>query len=132
MSLSLESLKRALVLAEQIEKLEAELAALLGQSSTTISALPAKRRGRPPGKNAEAASVTRKKGKMSAAGRAAIVAAQKARWAKIKGESGSTPAAEPEKPIKKKRKISAAHRLAIVVAQKKRWAKVNAEKAKGK
>ena len=76
MSLSLESLKRALVLAEQIEKLEAELAALLGHSSNASGSdeVPSpfkgaeKRRGRPPGKNAEATPVTRKKGKMSAAG----------------------------------------------------------------
>jgi hypothetical protein len=69
---------------------------------------------------AETAAVKapKKKGKMSAAGRAAIRAAQKARWAKIKGTA---------KPAKKaKRKMSAAGRAAISAAAKARWAKAKA------
>ena len=53
--------------------------------------------------------------KMSAAGRARIAAAQKARWAKVKGT--------------KKRTMSAAARKKIAAAQKARWAKVKAAKA---
>jgi len=52
-------------LKDQIERLQTKLNGLLGDS-TPAKAAPMKRR------------------KMSAAGRAAIVAAQKARWAKIK------------------------------------------------
>jgi hypothetical protein len=56
---------------------------------------------------------------MSTAGRAAIAAAQKARWAKLKGKKAG----------KRKHKMSAAGRAAIVAAQKARWAKIKAQKA---
>jgi hypothetical protein len=63
---------------------------------------------------------------MSAAGRAAIAAAQKSRWAKVKGAQKSVKpvAAKPAK----RGKMSAAGRAAIVAAQKARWAKVKAAK----
>jgi len=80
---SIDQLRQAVQIADQIEKLEAQLAAILGGGSAPA----AKRRGgRPPKQPAEATvKATRKKrGKLSAAGRAAIIAAQKARWAKIK------------------------------------------------
>ncbi|HTT20864.1 MAG TPA: hypothetical protein VMG82_18160 [Candidatus Sulfotelmatobacter sp.] len=54
---------------------------------------------------------------MSAAGRARIAAAQKARWAKIKApKSASFPGAN-------KRTMSPAARRRIAVAQKARWAR---------
>jgi hypothetical protein len=55
---------------------------------------------------------------MSAAGRARIAAAQRARWAKVKGQG------------KPKRKLSAAGRARIAAAQKARWAKIRAAKKK--
>ena len=59
----------------------------------------------------------------SAATKAKMAAAQKARWAKIKGSKASA-------PLKKtKNKLSAAGRAAIVAAQKARWAKIKAAKA---
>jgi hypothetical protein len=54
--------------------------------------------------------------KMSAAGRRAIAAAQRKRWAALKGET------KPAAPKKAKRKLSAAGRAAIVAALRKRWA----------
>jgi peptidoglycan hydrolase CwlO-like protein len=63
-------------------------------------------------------SPTLKRG-MSSAGRRRIAAAQKARWAKLKGASSSPATA---KPPKGKRKLSAAGRKAISEASKKRWA----------
>lgn len=54
---------------------------------------------------------------MSAAGRARIAAAQRARWAKVKGKQASASA-----PVKK-RKLSAAALARIRAAQKARWAK---------
>ena len=57
--------------------------------------------------------------KMSAAARARIGAAQKARWAKVKGQAP-----------RPKRKMSAAGRARIVAAQKARWAKMRAAKKK--
>jgi len=56
--------------------------------------------------------------KMSAAGREAIAAAQRKRWAAKKTEPDTTPA----KSAKPKRKLSAAGKAAIVAALKKRWA----------
>jgi len=61
-------LNRAVAIKTRIAKLERELAAVLGSSSP-----------------APAGGKMRRKNRMSAAGRAAIVAAQKARWAKAKG-----------------------------------------------
>ena len=61
--------------------------------------------------------------KMSAAGRKAIAAAQRQRWAALRGSA--TPQNEPKKA---KRKLSAAGRAAIVAALKKRWAAKNAAK----
>jgi len=63
---------------------------------------------------------------MSAAGRRAIAKAQRARWAKTRGEAKKTTgiAMATEQPKKKKRKLSAAGRAAIIAATKRRWAKV--------
>lgn len=101
---------KAAKLKEQIAKLEKELNALFGSSA------PVKTSAKP----------VRKKGKMSAAGRARIVAAQKARWAKIKGTKAKPAAKTVSKPAK--RKISAEGLARIKAAQKARWAKVKAAK----
>jgi hypothetical protein len=63
--------------------------------------------------------------RISAAGRARIAAAQKARWAKIKGRA-SAPAKVV--PIRAKRTMSAAARRKIAAAQRARWARVKAGK----
>ena len=55
--------------------------------------------------------------KISAAGRARIAAAQRARWAKVKGTSGNS-------TIPKKRTMSVAARKRIAAAPSARWAKV--------
>jgi len=65
---------------------------------------------------------------MSAAGRARIAAAKKARWAKAHAvnESTETPQIATKAGRKAKRKMSAAGRAAIAAAAKARWAKVKA------
>ena len=83
-------LRKAADLQERIESLQAELSQLL------VGAPPAL---------AQSAEEPRKKGKMSAAGKAAIRAAQKARWAKVKGTAPAASVAPS--PKKKKRKLSA-------------------------
>lgn len=98
-----DQLKRAIVIKEQIEALTSELDHLLDSPSAVIAHPTPKRR------------------KMSAAGRAAIRAAQKARWAKVKGGKKAAP--------KRKRKMSAAGRARISAAAKARW---KAAKAAGK
>ena len=63
---------------------------------------------------------------LSAAARRKMAAAQKARWAKVRGESVSnkTTGSRP------KRTLSAAARKKIAAAQRARWAKVKAAQSK--
>ena len=67
------------------------------------------------------------KRRVSAAGRRRMALAQKARWAKIKGESEL---ATPQDAAKPKRKLSAKGRRAISEATKRRLALKRAEAAK--
>ena len=57
-------------------------------------------------------------GTLSAAARARIAAAQRARWAKVRASKGSA-----HSPKKAKRTMSAAARAKIAQAQRLRWAK---------
>ena len=96
-------LKKKEALLERVAKVDSKLSAF--ESGEPVAAVVVKKRG------------------MSAAGRAAVAAAQKARWAKLKGKKAA-------KPVAKKRKMSAAGRAAIVAAQTARWAKIKAAKGK--
>jgi len=107
-SLSVQQLRQAANLKERIEALKNELSRLLGSTAEPV-----------------AAKAPKKKGGMSAAGRAKVSAAQKARWAKIKS---AKPAVTVTKPAKKKFTMSAAAKAKISAAAKARWAKVKAEK----
>jgi hypothetical protein len=136
-SLSPTQLRKAADLQEKIQSLQKELGQLLGGETTT----PAQTTEQP------------KKYKFSAASRAKMRRAQKARWAKIKGTVPSaTPAPAPKRKMsaqglaniragvakrmaaqgkavqKPKRKFSAAGRAALSAAAKARWAKVRAAK----
>jgi hypothetical protein len=103
-------LRQAADLKEKIEKLQHQLATIQGgPAAPSKTAKPAKR-------------------KLSASAIAKIRAAQKARWAKIKGTA--KPAAKPVKKARKKTKISPEGIARIKAAQKARWAKIKAEKAK--
>ncbi len=102
-TLTTAQLRRAADLKDKIEALNKELASILGGAApVTVRAF--KKRG------------------MSAAVRAKMAAAQKARWAKIKK---GKPTVKPAK-----RKMSAAARAKIAAAQKMRWAKLKSEKSK--
>jgi len=97
-NVSVDQLQRALAIRQQIETLQNEMAQILGGEI----ALPQPRKG---------------KGKMSASARARIGAAQKARWAKLKGKKVAG---------KPKRTMSAKARAAISAAAKERWKKAKA------
>jgi hypothetical protein len=86
--------------ARTVEQLDAALAALDGESY-----------GRRTGARR----------KISASGRARIAAAQRARWAKVRGTGKQNVVTMP-----KKKKMSAAARRKIAAAQRARWAKVKA------
>ncbi len=114
LSLTSSQLKRAADLKDRIEALNQELASLFGSSATVASVEPKAKRGRK---------------KISAAGIAKIVAAQKARWAKVKSaaKGAAKPAAKASvKAPAKKRKMSAAARAKIAAAARARWAKAKA------
>ena len=101
---------------QQRARIDAKIAELQsmrsGNHDNTEAATESKaRRGRP---------------RMSANARARIAAAQRARWAKAKGQ------AEPSKVAiapKRKRRMSEEGRARIIAATKARWARVRAEKA---
>jgi len=63
---------------------------------------------------------------LSAAARRKMAAAQKARWAKVRGQSG----ANKTNGSRPKRTLSAAARKKIAAAQRARWAKVKAAQSK--
>lgn len=109
-NLSVQQLKRALQIKQQIEALNLELAQILGAQPSA----PA-----PVGR--------RRKGTMSAAARAKIAAAQRARWAERKK------AVAPQNPAPKKvRRLSPEGRARIVAATKARWARIRAAKKSAK
>ena len=111
---SVGQLKRAIGIAEQIEKLQKELSAILGGKPAAPSkAAPSKAA---PSKN------VRKKRRMSPEARARIVAAVKARWAKVKAQKKAPAAATPAAKPKVIRQISPEARARMVEGAKKRWA----------
>jgi hypothetical protein len=103
--LTTSQLHRIIAIKEQIEALQGELAIIASDEGET--SVPTKT----------------KKGKrrMSAAGRAAISAAAKARWARVKGTT-----ATPKIAKKKDRRSSPAVRAKLAAAARARWEKVRA------
>jgi hypothetical protein len=107
-SLSVQQLRKAAGLKEKIQSLEKELGRLLGSTTAPASG----------------ATPKKKKFTMSAAARARISAAAKARWAKVKGKkSAAKPAAK-----KAKRKMSAAAKAKLSAKLKAVWAARKAAK----
>ncbi len=73
----------------------------------------------------------RKRRKFSAAARRKMAQAQKARWARIRGESESSAQSAAE-PVKPKRRISEEGMKRIIAAAKKRWRLQKAKSAAAK
>lgn len=122
---SIDQLKRAISISEQIQALEAELASILGGigESSARAAVKAV---------ASSSSVKAAKGKrtLSPEARARIVAAQKARWAKARGEEAPVTEAAPKPRGKKaasgakgKRVVSEEARARMAASARNRWAK---------
>jgi len=103
-NLSVKQLRKAAALKEKIQSLERELGRLLGSTAaSTATAVP-----------------RRKKFRMSAAAKAKISAAAKARWARIKGKAPA--------PRKSKGKMSAATKAKLSAKLKAIWARRRAAK----
>ncbi len=99
----------------------AELRAMLPGNQTTSE---------PTGDSTPEPRGQRKRRKMSAQARQRIREAQKARWAKVRGETTAT--APVKKAVaKKRRRMSAEGRAKIAAATKKRWAAYRAAQAQG-
>jgi hypothetical protein len=99
--------------AKAVQQLDAALSALGGSSS----------------------GVSQKRGnRLSAAARARIAAAQRARWAKVRSSSGQKRSPAQKQNVvsisKKRPTLSAAARKKIAAAQRARWAKVRAAQKK--
>jgi hypothetical protein len=101
--LTTSQLNRIIAIKEQIETLQGEIESIAGGGGEVPSHFTGD---------------TPRKRRRSAAVRARMAAAQKARWAKIQGKADSKPAK------KGKRRLSAAGRAAITAATKARWARV--------
>ena len=108
--LSAAQLRKAANIQEKIQSLQKQLGQLLGGEVST------------PAQTTEAP----KKRKFSAATRAKMKAAQKARWAKIKGEAKPVSKPEKAKAPKKKRKMTPAWKAALARAREARRAKAKA------
>jgi hypothetical protein len=104
-SLTPQQLRRAANVKERIDALQKQLGQLLWAPAPAVTR----------------AAPKRKRKQISAAGIARIRAAQKARWAAIKGAKASAKPAP-----KRKRKLSAAGRARLVALARARWAKVKA------
>ena len=103
---SIDQLKRAIEISEQIDELESQLAAVLNGSALAEREVKIPRKGR--------------RRRMSPEAREKIAAAQRARWARTKGKSS----VKTSQPGRKKRKggITAAGRAKLAAMMKARWA----------
>jgi len=118
MDLSVKQLEEAVAVRKQIDQLRSRLNSLLGSSSApstsggSTAASPASRAPR------------KRRGGLSAAGRARIAAAARARWARVKAGKASSSAKPAGKKSggKKKGGISAAGRRKLSQMMKARWA----------
>ena len=106
-------LQRIIAVKEQIEALQGEISSIVAGGGG----------GEVPTRSLREVAPKKHRRRRSTAVRARMAAAQKARWAKLKG-NGAT----DSKPAKKKdRRSSPATRAKLAAAAKARWARVKAE-----
>ncbi len=100
-----------------LSEIDAEIArlqqakALLGSTTSSVSAVAKRKPGRPPASASATSQASKTIGKrrmMSPEGRAKIAAAQKARWAKSKKAAGGTSKKKVGRPAKSSKKATSA------------------------
>jgi hypothetical protein len=101
-NVSVRQLERAIKIKAKLESLQAQLDEVLG------------------GDGSENPTPSGKKRRMSAAGRAAIAAGARKRWAMYRGKSAGSAPAKP------RRKMSAAARARMAAVARERWRKAKA------
>ena len=109
MDISTQDLEQAIAIRRQIDALEQRLASLIGRSRGGPRVQPA----RSPSTSASTAGK-----RFSAATRAKLAAAARARWARVRAGKGTTASA----PKKKKGGITAAGRRRLSQLMRARWA----------
>jgi hypothetical protein len=120
---SISQLKRAIEISERIQQLQRELDSILGSSGQVSAASPSPA----PAATGKRGGRRRRKGNLSPEARERIAAAQRARWAKVKGTTSVAAPVESKKPGRKrrgKRVISAEARAKMAAAARRRWAAV--------
>ena len=110
-------------LRQEANRIENAIAALVGLGSQPV------RRGRPPKSGQAKPAGNRKRFTMSAAARAKIAAAQRARWAKQKGKPAGKKATPVSKKSTARKPMSAAMRKKLSAMMKARWAARKKSKA---
>jgi hypothetical protein len=108
-------------LRQEMSRIEQAIAALVGLGSQ-----PA-RRGRPPKASSGVQAGGRKRRTMSASARAKIAAAQRARWAKQKGQAVPKKVAPAQKKTAGRKPMSTAMRKKLSAMMKARWAERKAK-----
>jgi hypothetical protein len=103
-------------LKQERNRIDQAVAALVGLGSQTA------RRGRPPKTSQAVQSTAPKRRTMSASARAKIAAAQRARWAKQKGQARAKKATAARKEAAGRKPMSAAMRKKLSALMKARWA----------
>lgn len=125
---AIRNLERQASKAEKLAKAEQARADRLREKLASIQKVVGMR-GRKTAAKAPKARRGGRKGKMSAAGRARIAAAQKKRWAAFHAKRGNAKKAGKKAVVRKaKRKLSPEGRARIIAAVKARWAKQKAAK----
>jgi hypothetical protein len=106
-----EKLEEALNIRKQIGALQDKLNALVGNEVSSAAAKLV-------------TAVKKRTRTMSTEARERIAAAQRARWAKVKGTSAPSAASTPAKKPKAKRNVSPEARAKMAAAAKRRWAEM--------
>src|SRR3954466_12555395 len=124
MDLSLDKLKEAVSLREQIHSLEARLSSLFGggASSSSSSSSPSSSYTAAPGTRRGIGRGRGKRRPMSAATRAKLAASARARWAAARGETSGSSAPKSTASSKRRGGLTAAGRKKLSDAMKARWA----------
>jgi len=118
-NLTSQQLRQAAELKDKISALENQLSQLVGAAPVVKAATAATA-----AKVSPVQAPPKKKGTMSAAGKARIIAAQKARWAKIRAAKAAVakPATKPDSKPAAKGKMTAATKAALSARLKAYWA----------
>jgi hypothetical protein len=119
--LSLDQLRRAVSIKEQIARLESELNSIVGGRPAPSAA---------PSPTRRVAARKRGRGQLSPEARERIAEAQRQRWAKYKSGKAGQKAAAPRAKAGTRNRLSPEARAKIAEAARRRWARVRAGQGK--